>query len=99
MHQLLTRGSWDLPDDVFAEGEVKPKKKTAKAKANGAASTAAADADTKKRAAAEVSRDPLPRRSCGLVFLTAPPLLVTAGNGTSRKATTARVRGRRGLND
>lgn len=55
----LTASSWDLPDDVFTEGEVRPKKK-AKAKANGAASAASADGDTKKRGAAEVSTLPLP---------------------------------------
>ena len=55
IRQRLTASSWDLPDDVFSEGEVKPKKKSAKAKANGASNAANADGDSKKRAAAEVS--------------------------------------------
>lgn len=58
--------SWDLPDDVFTEGEVRPKKK-AKAKANGTVSAASADGDNKKRGAAEVSTPPLPWRSYGSV--------------------------------
>lgn len=79
IHQPLTTNSWDLPEDVFAEGEIKPKKKSAKPKANGTASAAAADADSKKRAAAEVSPGTLFRRSCGLVFLTARPYLLQQG--------------------
>ena len=101
VNQLLTMSSWDLPDDVFTEGEVRPKKKTGKPKANGAASAAAAE-DTKKRAAAEVSSDPLhstARRLSDLVFLTAWPLSPTAGNGTPRKATTAGLSSSCWLND
>lgn len=62
IHQPLTMSSWELPDDVFSEGEVKPKKKSAKAKANGGASGTAADGDSKKRAAAEVSTRSRSRR-------------------------------------
>ena len=85
VHQPLTTSSWDLPDDVFAEGEVKPKKKSAKTKANGAASAAAADGDSKKRAAAEVSPSTLFRRACGLVFLTARSYLLQQGTAPPAK--------------
>lgn len=85
----LTIRSWDLPDDVFTEGEVRPKKK-AKAKANGSASTASADGDNKKRGAAEVSTHTPPALEViRFGFLTMSSLILTAGNGTSRKATTA----------
>ncbi|CAI4219487.1 unnamed protein product [Parascedosporium putredinis] len=54
--------NWDLPDDVFCEGEIKPRRKPARGKGNGAPNSAPnsqvpngapSDADTKKRPAAE----------------------------------------------
>ena len=100
MHrQSLTTTSWDLPDDVFAEGEVKPKKKSAKAKANGAANAANTDGDSKKRTAAEVSLFAFFQRSHSLVFLTAVSLTSAAGNGAPGQATTARLSCGRGLNN
>ncbi|KAL5612985.1 hypothetical protein BROUX41_003938 [Berkeleyomyces rouxiae] len=53
--------NFDLPNDVFEEGEVKPRRKTVK-RANKAGSAQPPDAQAKKRRVASETADPPPKR-------------------------------------